>query len=160
MNTHSPTHDQIADRARELWQARGQPVGRDYEIWLDAERELSTLTAAANAPSATNGRGNGTSQASKSPADPKATDLKKPTARPSASGDNGAPSETERLRGEMASESQVENQITPALSDDEEIKAALQKRDARSPQQPKQKTAPRAKPPESGKPIWKKPHSS
>ena len=34
------THEQIAERARKLWQERGQPHGRDVEHWLDAEREL------------------------------------------------------------------------------------------------------------------------
>lgn len=34
------SHDQIAERARAIWQERGQPEGRDLEHWLDAEREL------------------------------------------------------------------------------------------------------------------------
>lgn len=36
-------HDQIAQRARELWEAYGHPVGRDEQIWLQAERELRGL---------------------------------------------------------------------------------------------------------------------
>jgi len=53
----------------------------------------------------------------------------------------------------------VEYQITPAVSDDEAIKAALQKREARAPQVPA-KTAPHPHAPVSGKPLWSKPHSS
>jgi hypothetical protein len=147
MKTNSPTEQEIAQRAREIWNSRGQPAGQDTEIWLEAERQLSSA-AANNTPSATEGRGNGKTQASKTPADPKAADLKP-----------GASAQTERLRGEMASESEVEYQITPAIPDDEAIKAALQKREARAPKVP-HANAPQAKPPETGKPIWPKPHSS
>ena len=148
MKTNSPTEQEIAQRAREIWNSRGQPAGHDTEIWLEAERQLSTPAAANNTPSATEGRGNGKTQASKTPADPKAADLKP-----------GASAQVERLRGEMASESEVEFQITPAIPDDEAIKAALQKREARAPKVPG-KNAPHAKPVESGKPLWDKPHSS
>lgn len=41
----------------------------------------------------------------------------------------------------------------------EAAKAEQQKKEARAPQQPT-KDAPKQKPPESGKPIWDKPHSS
>lgn len=196
--TTSPTEEQIAHRAREIWKSRGNPIGKDTEIWLEAERQLRTPTTAENAPSPTSGRGNGNSQISRTPADPKPSDLKKPApsgtaagAKPAPAGRKGAPTEgkgsskatpaatkgaptegktssaggkgtpaqTERLRGEMASESEVEFQITPAVPDDEAIKAALQKRDARAPKTPT-KDAPHAKPPESGKPLWNKPHSS
>lgn len=33
-------HDAISQRAREIWNERGQPVGQDVEIWLQAERDL------------------------------------------------------------------------------------------------------------------------
>lgn len=213
----TPTEEQIAHRAREIWNSRGRPSGHDTEIWLEAERLLRTTAAAHNAPSATSGRGNGNSQNSKSPADPKPADLKKPApsatapagkvkapggnaassstkdantgAKPAPAASNGAAAsgknarpgskstppaaaakgvkpgakaaggETERLRGEMASESEVEFQITPAVPDDEAIMAALQKKEARAPQTPT-KSAPHTKPPETGKPLWSKPHSS
>jgi hypothetical protein len=35
-----PTHDQIAQRAREIWQRRAYPQGQDREIWLEAEAQL------------------------------------------------------------------------------------------------------------------------
>jgi hypothetical protein len=143
-----PTELQIADRARDIWNQRGQPAGQDTHIWLEAELQLTKPVAAENSPSATAGRGNGQSQASGNPADPKAADLK-----PEATAQN------ERLRGEMASESEVEFQITPAPADDVAIKAALQKRKARAPRVP-HTSAPHVKPPETGKPVWPKPHSS
>jgi integrase len=36
----TPTHEQIATRARALWETRGRPANRDEEIWLEAERLL------------------------------------------------------------------------------------------------------------------------
>ena len=39
-------------------------------------------------------------------------------------------------------------------------KAAQQKKDARAPQQSHGADAPKPKPPESGKPVWDRPHSS
>jgi len=50
-------------------------------------------------------------------------------------------------------------QLPPAASVQEAITQALQKKDARTPQAPHH-TGPKAKPAESGKPIWNKPHSS
>ena len=43
----APTHDQIADRARAIWQSKGWPAGRDEENWREAEAQLR---AEANAP--------------------------------------------------------------------------------------------------------------
>lgn len=39
------SHDRIAERARAIWQQRGQPEGRDLEHWLEAERELRGVPA-------------------------------------------------------------------------------------------------------------------
>lgn len=36
----APTHSEIAQRARRLWQEQGCPEGRDEIIWLEAERQL------------------------------------------------------------------------------------------------------------------------
>ncbi|MBC8008765.1 MAG: DUF2934 domain-containing protein [Burkholderiales bacterium] len=44
-----PVHDEpatvdlkkVSERARALWRERGCPMGRDEEIWLEAERQLS-----------------------------------------------------------------------------------------------------------------------
>jgi len=35
------SHDEIAMRAREIWEVKGCPKDRDLEIWLAAEREMS-----------------------------------------------------------------------------------------------------------------------
>ncbi len=37
----TPSHDDVALRAYELFQARGSEPGHDLEHWLDAESELS-----------------------------------------------------------------------------------------------------------------------
>ena len=34
------SHQTIADRAYAIWLERGQPTGRDYEHWIEAERRL------------------------------------------------------------------------------------------------------------------------
>jgi hypothetical protein len=41
MKTNSPTHEDIARRAHEIWNARGNPGGCDIGHWLEAERELA-----------------------------------------------------------------------------------------------------------------------
>lgn len=51
------THEQIADRARALWQERGQPAGRDLEHWLDAERELTAGSRHRQGPPTKGGKG-------------------------------------------------------------------------------------------------------
>ena len=38
--TPAPTHDDIANRAYELFLQRGAQHGQDFEDWLTAEREL------------------------------------------------------------------------------------------------------------------------
>ena len=35
-----PSHQEIAERARALWNGYGCPSGRDEQIWLEAERQL------------------------------------------------------------------------------------------------------------------------
>jgi hypothetical protein len=43
--TAPPSHEQIAALARAIWLDRGSPVGRDLEIWLEAERQLGGVGA-------------------------------------------------------------------------------------------------------------------
>ena len=52
--------------------------------------------------------------------------------------------------------------MNPKVKDPDELaaKAEQQKKEARAPQQPHGKDAPPVKPPESGKPVWDKPHST
>lgn len=35
-----PTHEQIAVRAYQVWEAHGRPVGTDREDWMEAEQIL------------------------------------------------------------------------------------------------------------------------
>lgn len=65
----------------------------------------------------------------------------------------------ERAAAETAAESVVEFSISPAPAEQEAIRAALQKQDARAPQVPHQ-TGPKAKPAPPGKPIWPTGHSA
>jgi len=74
--------------------------------------------------------------------------------------DGSAPNTfTARTSAEAASESEVENLLSPAQSEQMSIQAAVQKEDARAPQVPHH-TGPKAKTPETGKPLWTRPHSS
>lgn len=41
MKINSLTHATISQRAQEIWQNEGQPTGRDTQIWLTAEQQLS-----------------------------------------------------------------------------------------------------------------------
>ncbi len=34
------THQMIANKAFEIWERKGRPIGKDLENWQDAEREL------------------------------------------------------------------------------------------------------------------------
>jgi hypothetical protein len=36
----SLSHDQIARRAKAIWQAKGCPQGQDQQNWLEAEKQL------------------------------------------------------------------------------------------------------------------------
>lgn len=66
---------------------------------------------------------------------------------------------TARASAEAASESEVENLLAPAESEQKSIQAAMQKENARAPKSPRH-TAPKTKPAEVGKPLWDRPHSS
>ncbi len=129
------THTEVAQRAHQLWQSYGCPADRDTAIWLEAEGQLAA-------------------ESQKKPVRPGA-----PVPAPNGSEASDATTMVERVQGEMASESAVEYHISPPVSEQDAIKAALQKKEARAPKLP-HKTAPKAAPPESGKPLWSKPHSS
>ena len=36
-----PSEDSIRTRAHQLWEAAGKPEGRDWEFWIEAERQLT-----------------------------------------------------------------------------------------------------------------------
>ncbi len=48
--TQSPSHDEIARRAYELFVNRGCTQGQDRQDWMQAERELRASTAVALSP--------------------------------------------------------------------------------------------------------------
>lgn len=53
-----PNHDEIAERAFQLWQARGCPEGSAQQDWVKAEAELQAEAAArSTAQSTASGRG-------------------------------------------------------------------------------------------------------
>jgi len=39
----TPTHEEIALRAYQIWEQEGRPPGRDHEHWKLAEQELMAL---------------------------------------------------------------------------------------------------------------------
>jgi hypothetical protein len=138
MKPNSPTHEEITRRAQEIWQKSGSPGGRDTEIWLEAERELTG--------------------ASDHSADSESESEKYESPR-TTSESKGAVKLADRIKSETAAETTVEHHISPAIPDEEAIKAALQKKEARAPKTPT-KIAPKSQPAETGKPLWDRPHSS
>ena len=45
LNLADPNEDKIRNRAREIWEEKDRPVGRDVEFWLEAEREFRDAEA-------------------------------------------------------------------------------------------------------------------
>jgi len=43
MTPDPPSHDDIANRAYQLYLDSGCPEGRDLEFWLEAERQLASV---------------------------------------------------------------------------------------------------------------------
>src|SRR2546421_361036 len=39
-STHYITHEEIRERAHQIWEKGGRPEGRDTDHWLQAEKEL------------------------------------------------------------------------------------------------------------------------
>jgi hypothetical protein len=44
--TYEELKQRITERARQLWEEDGRPVGRDMEYWLQAENELAPHSVA------------------------------------------------------------------------------------------------------------------
>jgi hypothetical protein len=42
--TATLAHEQVASRAKEIWERRGCPQGEDEKIWLEAEEQLKQET--------------------------------------------------------------------------------------------------------------------
>jgi len=103
MKTNSLTHGEIAERARQIWESEGNPTGRDTEIWLNAEQQLSALT----------------------------TGQTKETSAAAARSFPGSATAAERLTSETAAESIVECSLPSSTSDADAVQAALQTPESR-----------------------------
>jgi hypothetical protein len=132
MKTNSPSHEEITQRAREIWQQSGSPDGHDTEIWLEAERQLLAGTQDPDSSSATHQSPRTTSES------------------------KGAVTLSDKISSDSSSSGTVEHAIRP---DEAAVKAARQKKEARAPKFPT-KDNPKAPPAETGKPLWDRPHSS
>lgn len=130
-----PTQDEISQRAQKLWQDSGRPEGRDTEIWLEAERQLS-----AGQPDSLPARSG--------PEESQTTVETK-----------GAAELAKRMRAGTDSDATVEHQNPPSMPAKEAIQETVQKKAARAPKRPS-KSAPKQPPAETGKPLWDRPHSS
>jgi hypothetical protein len=144
MNPSSLSHDQITERARKIWEDYGRPEGRDEEIWLEAERQLSP--PAASTPKI----------AARAIETPTAPILSEKPAKPASPTKPAEPTKmaapatfADRVTADAAAESAEENLISPAVPVQEAVKAALPAKD-------KMAAKPLAKP-ELKKPATKKP---
>jgi len=108
METNSLTHGEIAERARQIWESEGNPTGRDTEIWLNAEQQLSALT----------------------------TGQTKETSAAAARSFPGSATAAERLTSETAAESIVECSLPSSTSDADAVQAALQTPESRGTRPP------------------------
>jgi hypothetical protein len=133
MNT--PSHEEVAQRARQLWHSYGEPTDRDTEIWLEAERQLSAGTSGA------------------------ASDLASQANSRTISESKGASGLADRLNTETASAAGITHQSPAPMPQQQEGKVDQQKKQGRAPKVAV-KTSIKAPPPETGKPLWNKPHSS
>lgn len=130
-----PTQDEISQRAQKLWQDYGRPEGRDTEIWLEAERQLS-----AGQPDLLTVR----SGQEESQTSVEAKGAAQLAGRIQAATDTGAT---------------VEHHNPPPMPAKESSQETVQKKAARAPKRPS-KSAPKQPPAETGKPLWDRPHSS
>jgi hypothetical protein len=166
MKTTPPTHHAISQRAHQIWEAEGNPHGRDSAIWLTAEQQLTSQTAARltaetaaesvvefHLPSATT-EADAVRAALQSPVPPGAkSPVKTPPQLAAAA----------QVRGTGTSQSITTPATNPTPAQSPAATAAQaeqQKKAARSPLLATHHDAPAKAPPESGKPIWDKPHSS
>lgn len=130
MKTNSLTHEEITHRAKQIWSSRGSPSGCDTEIWCEAERQLTIVS-------------------------PEAEETGSVKSHPSPGSPGRNPIETEAAAGHL------HGSAAPAPSPDATAaKAAIQKSASRAPQYQHGSNAWKPAPPESGKPLWDKPHSS
>ena len=184
MKTDSSAHDAIAQHARKIWESEGQPTGRDIQIWLNAEQQLSTpaTTAAARIKSETAAESVVEFHLPSSTSEDAAVSaaLQTPESRRTKPPVKSAPqlAATAQVRGAGNSQSTTTLAADPKTTSRAQEPASIHPHEAPAPspaetaakaQQQKNaartphlsvKTAPNKTPPESGKPLWDRPHSS
>jgi hypothetical protein len=106
---NKPKHEDVAQRAREIWQSYGSPEGRDEEIWLEAERQLS---------------------------DESANEL---AATPPSGDEAGNEVQTSSANSEDRNTGAPAAPSAPVMPAAEEVQASLQKKTARAPKTPSKK---------------------
>jgi hypothetical protein len=137
--TNLPTHEAITRRAQKIWNIRGNPIGLDTAIWIEAERQLTDASRESPGPGPT-----------ESPV------------LPGLSGQGLAAAKDATAHGEAKQPAPHLSESAAAAPDPIEItaKAATQKKSAKAPRLPTHQNAPKQAPTESGKPLWNQPHSS
>jgi len=82
----TPTHQQITQRAYEIFIERGQPQGQDLAHWLEAEKQLQ---ASQNKNSASNSAQSSSAQTSSASAQPASAPIRATQPATQSSGSNG-----------------------------------------------------------------------
>jgi hypothetical protein len=141
MNPSSLSHDQITERARKIWEDYGRPGGRDEEIWLEAERQLSASGASTPKVGA------------RAIDTPTAPILSEKPAKPAMPTKPAEPTKmaspatfADRVTADAAAESAKENLISPPIPVQDAVKAALPAKD-------KMAAKPELKKPATKKPV-------
>lgn len=113
-------------------------------------KPASSKTEAKPARAVTSGGGKKSEDRSSSPA---------PKSRPSGGKESGS---SEKSPAAVTAGSSSTETAAPAPIDPDEIaaRARLQRQEARAPKRPGGHAAPKPMPPKSGKPVWRRPHSS
>lgn len=141
MKTNSPTHEEIARYAYEIWRQTGSPDGRDNEIWLDAERQLKAGRKEDPESDATNSDDHRVTSESKGKVDLS----------------DGEDSDGDSDRAATAV---VEHNVPTPFSDNTAATAEQQRKEARAPRIPPANVMSKAPLAATGKPLWNQPHSS
>jgi len=127
------THEDVAIGAHQLWEDAGRPDGHDNEHWLAAEQRLHDLTA-----------------------EPERSASPTPTAPQRSAETRFAAVAAVCFSPDNQAATPYEGESHFATAAKEQ--AAEHRHEARHPIKAK-KLAPKAKPAESGKPLWNQPHS-
>ena len=137
-STDVTRHTEITALAHKIWQERGNPTDQDLAIWLDAERQLLSPT-----PQKSKGAAVETHSL--------------------ATHSESLPKDGQKLTAATASSSHAPLETNPHPIDAPHgatNQDSIQKQAARAPRIPTKASAVNRPTPESGKPLWSRPHSS